>query len=217
MILSKKYDEIMDRIQVTDDMHKRILSNIQTIDFTKKSSAKVIHLSKFKKYLPIAACFAVLMTGVIAIPNIVNTENPDSPDYPTVLTPGDGIVEVASAQELSDTLGFEIKDISGLPFDVKETVYTAYWTDLGEISYHGEVETAIFRKSTGDEDNSGDYNTYNFTQEIQVSSCKVTLKGNESNYTLAIWSNDNFSYSLAFDNGITEGQWIELIGEIIGQ
>lgn len=207
----------MDRIQVTDDMHKRILSNIQTIDFIKKSSAKVIHLSKLKKYLPIAACFAVLMIGVIAIPNIVNTENPDSPDYPTVLTPGDGIVEVASAQELTDTLGFEIKDIPDLPFDVEKTVYTAYWTELGEISYHGKDETAIFRKSIGDEDNSGDYNTYKSTQEIQISSCKIILKGNESEYTLAIWSNDQFSYSLTFDNGITEEQWIEVIGEIISQ
>lgn len=66
--MKKKYDEIMEKIQVTDDMRKRILSNIQTIDFTEKAPTKVIHLSKFKKYLSIAACFAVLMIGAIAIP-----------------------------------------------------------------------------------------------------------------------------------------------------
>ena len=209
--MKKRYDEIMDKIEVTDEMRSRVLKNIQNIDLEQNKTDRIIRFTPIKKYLSVAACFVLLLVGAMTIPNLVRTEIPDNPD---VLLPENGIVEAASAQELTDIIGFEIADITCLPFHAAETAYLSYWAELGEIEYTGEGQMAVFRKSVGNEDNSGDYSFYESETEIQVGTCTVTLKGNGGNYTLAYWSDNNFSYSLNLSNGILENEWTDIVSSI---
>lgn len=101
----------------------------------------------------VAACFAILLVGALTLPNMLN----QVPSGNEVLTPGADIAEVSTPEELSDAVGFEVSDITCLPFEVQERTYTAYWEELAEIEYRGEGQTAVFRKSLGQDDNSGDY------------------------------------------------------------
>lgn len=39
----------------------------------------------------------------------------------------------------------------------------------------------------------------------------VTLKGNAEAYTLAIWTDGEFSYALTLTKGISEGEWQSLL------
>ena len=60
--MTLKYDELMDRIEVTPEMRQRILKNIETADLT--PDKKVLRLHHLKQYLAAAACFALLITGI---------------------------------------------------------------------------------------------------------------------------------------------------------
>ena len=179
--MGKRYDEVMEHIEVTPEMRRRILKNIEQSDLTKAAPRKVVRFPHIKQLATLAACLAVVLVGALTLPSLFQ-----GPDEPDVLSPGDGIVQVSSVEELGERVGFEVKEWGSLPFQVEETTYTAYWQDVAEIVYSGEGQTAIYRKGTGSEDVSGDYNIYETETEFSVGDNSVTLKGNGGAYTLAI-------------------------------
>lgn len=207
----KQYDEIMDKIEVTEEMKIRILKNIQNSDVVSKSADHIIPLRAVKKYLSVAACFVVLLVGVFAIPKFL----PQNNDDPNVLTSCSDIVTVLSAEELADTVGFDVEELDNLPFKVKETIYTSYWGELGEVSYIGENQSVTLRKSVGDEDNSGDYTDYDNHINIDVNGIKIELRGEGHLFYLAVWNRNGFSYSVSVENGISETDFVNMAGSII--
>lgn len=92
---------------------------------------------------------------------------------PGVLGPVNNAVEAASAQEFSEQVAFSVADIPYLPFAAEHTAYTA-WGGLAEIDYAGEGQTALYRKSEGTGDNSGDYNKYEGKAEITLGGFSIT-------------------------------------------
>ena len=184
-----KYKEIMDKIEVTPEMRQRVLENVQAARETKKKRALV------RQLVSLAACLAIVLCcwyawqpkqqehGMMAVPQIEN---------------------VASVEELSQKTGIPMEELKDLPFEVTEKVYTSYWAELAEIRYIGEANSLYYRKSLGTEDNSGDYNTYSQEEPLTVSGCAVTLKGNSDGYSLAIWSDGTYAYSVSVTAPIPE-------------
>ena len=113
--------------------------------------------------------------------------------------------------ELSAAVGFPVNEVEGLPFTVEKEVYISYWGEMAQIEYTGEGETAVFRKGTGTDDVSGDYNVYSSVKEIMVGANPVTLKGENDVFTLAVWTDGNYSYSLDISKGLSEDEWSEMI------
>ena len=209
--MKKRYDEIMDRIEVTDEMRTRILHNLQKVDLTRPAQKKVVQFSTVKKYLSIAACFAILLLGVLTLPGLLGRE----PQQPAeVLNPGADIVETATLEELSGMVSFEVAEVTGLPFTPEKESYTAFGTDMVQITYEGEGQTCTFRKSVGSEDNSGDYNAYSAVEEISAGEVTAKLKGTADGFTLAIWSDGACSYSLQLSDGLTAAEWEALIAGV---
>lgn len=206
--MKKRYDEVMDKIEVTSEMRGRILGNIQKLELETAPKNNVIPFPNLKKYLSVATCFVVLLVGAFVAGNMTGIFQPNNP---VVLTPGEGIVEVGTLEELSAHVGFEVEELTGLPFEATEMTYTAYWQELAEISYTGEGQTATFRKSVGVEDNSGDFSDYSSVRDVDIGSLTVTLKGDGDAYTLAIWSIDGYAYSIHLSNGISESEWHNLM------
>ena len=69
-----KYNEVMDKVKVTDDMRKRILQNIENADISnvtafeeakKKKENKIVPF--IKRYGAVAAMFAVVLVGAYAV------------------------------------------------------------------------------------------------------------------------------------------------------
>ena len=207
--MDNKYNEVMEHIEVTPEMRSRILSNIKNMDFAEKKQVKMVRFPNIKRFAILAACFAVMLVGVLTLPNLL-----DIPNEPSVIGNND-IVEVSSVEELSKTVGFEVSEPGNLPFEPKSVVYTAYWAEMAEIIYTNDEETAVFRKGIGSDDISGDYNFYELASEISVNDINVTLKGNGAAYTLAIWTNDEFAYSLSLSGGIEEAEWIKILQTMI--
>ena len=210
--MKKSYEDIMERVVVTDEMKMRILDRIQSESFETSSAPKVVPFRKYKRFASLAACFAILVVGVWSAAKLIPPMEETPPDSGVQVVPD--VVEACSAEELSELVGFEVGDVQGLPFEPTEAVYTAYWSEMAEIQYrNGEVE-AVFRKSTGTEDISGNFNSYDTVQELTVGDI-TALKGNSGTYLLAVWSKDSFSYSLSISSGAAEETWGGIIAKAV--
>lgn len=190
----RKYDEIMEHIRVTPELRLRILERLQ--------AARPLSAPKLRRYLSLAACLALVVAGAVVLPRLMT---PEQLVPPPVTAPG--IEEVSSLSELSDRVGFAVKAEFDLPFAAEETGYCSFWGELAEVSYTGAGQTAVFRQSLGSEDNSGDYNTYNDVIEMDANGQTVTLRGNEGVYSLALWTDGTYSYSLSLSPGAPEQTW----------
>ena len=202
MTLTHRYNELMDRVRVSEEMADRILARVHEADPQPAAPPKPLLL--FKRWGPLAACLALLIFGGISLPRLL----PDLPSpAPDQSAPGPDADRLSSAAELSTSLGFRVEDISGLPFEVREAVYTAHRRRLAEIVYAGDGMTATFRRSQGTADNSGDHGTYGSVRTLNVGNVDATLKGSSGKYTLAIWSEGPYCNSLRLSSGLTEAQW----------
>ncbi len=205
--MSKLYNEIMKNIYLTPETKEQILCHVSE----RERKAKVQNMKKWTKYISVAACCALVVGAAYGI----HTLHPDKTvseeeDMTTADMVDDGaqianpMKEYGSAEELSDAVGFTVREIGELPFTVKETLYFTYDDTLAEIRYTGDDQEVYFRKSQGeDEDNSGVYNTYSQTTTITVGDTEITCKGESDAYELAIWKKDGYSYSISLQTGIS--------------
>ena len=192
-----KYGELMDKIELTPEMRERVLAGVER----KLAGGKAGRRSLLRRGLPLVACLALVITAVLALPRVT--------------TPGvdvvPGMESVQDTGALSGAVGYEVRDVSGLPFEPDAAVYTAYG-DMAEIDYSGGGERAVYRQSPGSSDNSGDYNEYASVTTTSVGDAQVTLKGGApDSYTLALWCSGGYSYSLSLSSPLPESAWIELI------
>ena len=170
------------------------------------------------KLLSMAACLATIIAVASALrsPAQVSTSDDlqtNEGDTPGFVQGGADIVELDSAAALSAAVGFEVNDID-LPFTPEQTEYISYWHELAEIDYTGEGKTACYRKAAGTEDCSGDYNVYTDVTEFEESGMTVMLKGDAGQYTLAIWTDGSYSYSLSLSDGLSLSDWQALMNSI---
>ena len=204
--MKRKYNEIMDHVNVTEEMQNRILENIHIYQPAGKSVT-----ARKRKWLSAAACLVILLTGLWVMPGLLQKNQMEEPENVTI---ANGIVEKDSLEQLSEAVGFPVADVTGLPFTPEKVTYWSYWDDLAQVEYEGEGQSAMFRQSEGTEDNSGDYNEYACVKEILVGDLQVTLKGETEYYTLAIWTDGESSYSMAIEAGLSEEAWTVLIESI---
>ena len=123
--------------------------------------------------------------------------------------------EYSSAAEMSDAVGFEIKDITNIPFEADETIYRVISGKLAEIMYIADDEELTLRKSEGEEDNSGDYNDYSVKQQVKIEGIEVTIKGYEDGFNLATWYDGTYYYSVGSDNPLSDDVISEIVSDII--
>ena len=188
-----KYDEIMDRIEVTPEMRQRVLDHLQNAQETRRKR------SAWRYVLSAAACLAVILCCYI-----FRQREPITQVIPQIET-------VNTLQELSEKTGIPLKELTAISFEVSETEYVSYWENLAEILYSGQDNQLCYRKSAGTEDNSGDYNVYQQEQALTISGLSVTLKGNDDGCCLAVWTDGTYAYSVSVTSPLTEEAFRQLL------
>lgn len=209
--MSKRYNEVMEKIEVTDAMRRRILANIDKMDLNAAPRAKGIHFPSVRRLMPLAACFVLFLAGVLSVRYFVPGQTVDPQPTGGVMV-GNGIEEAADADALSGMVGFPVKELPALPFRADEVTYTSFWKELAQITYTGEGRSVTFRQSAGEGDNSGDYNVYAKTEVREMGSRSVTLKGDGEAWALAVWSDGEYAYSASAEPGLTAREWESVIG-----
>jgi hypothetical protein len=210
MTLDKKYDEVMEHLEVTSEMRQRILGNIQKIDITANKSAKVIPFSVIKGFVAAAACLLIVLTGTLMLSDFLNRDQ--AQPGPDTLIPNP-VTAAASADELSGLVGFEVTDLADLPFEPDSIDYSAI-ADLAQIQYRTGDQTVVYRKGIGNEDVSGDFNSYEQTETVDVNGVEIKISGSNEVCNLATWTNDGFSYSISFSEGIKNTDLLEIIAGV---
>ncbi len=197
-----KYDEVMEKLEVTPEMRARILQNVET-----QMAEPCKKPNRLRRFAALAACLAVLLMGAMALPKFISSPVPEESE--TMVA--NGMVEVTSKEELSEAVGFPVKSAQSLPFFPQSIYYTSYWGEMAQIDYATGGSTACFRQSLGEEDNSGDWSEYPAQKSLTVNGCAVTLKGERDSYTLGIWSDGTYSYSLSLSAGQPASVWASIV------
>lgn len=204
MILKNKYNQMVEKIEVSSEMSERILKNISETEFNKKITTQKKE-RKLSRILSVAACFVILLIGSAVIPKFINPTQ----DQSTQVVPN--IVEYQSLEELSSELEFELFIPSQLELQMMETKYMLYLNELAEITYFNDTNTIIYRMAKGNDDISGDYNVYDNSKECETDIGTIMLKGNDDGYNLAIWSNNDFSYAISSSKPLSEDEFLKII------
>lgn len=202
------YRELMEQVNLTPEARERILTNIQQADLSPQAKKVVPLRSKqqtWRRWASLAACLVVVVAVLVAVPLL--REQPDTAPPVQVLPP---FRQVDSLDALSEAVGFPVTEVSKLPFDPVSTTYTAYDEGLAEITYTGpDGQTATYRQSLGTADNSGDYTLYEDTQVVPENN--ATLKGQDQRYTLALWTDGTYTYSLRLSSALSADAWQALL------
>ena len=202
------YRELMEQVNLTPEARERILTNIQQADLSPQPE-KVVPFPRrrqtWRRWASLAACLVVVVAVLVAVPLL--REQPDTAPPVQVLPP---FRQVDSLDALSEAVGFPVTEVSKLPFDPVSTTYTAYDEGTAEITYTGpDGQTATYRQSLGTADNSGDDTLYEDTQVVPENN--ATLKGQDQRYTLALWTDGTYTYSLRLSSALSADAWQALL------
>lgn len=203
------YRELMEQVNLTPEARERILTNVQQADLSPQAE-KVVPFrpqkQTWRRWASLAACLVVVVAVLVAMPQLQAEPNETTPPQLT----GTPFHQVDTLAALSDAVGFPVTEPPALPFDLVNTTYTAYDEGLAEITYTGpDGQTATYRQSRGSEGNSGDYNLYPDTQTLPEQN--ATLKGQDGLYTLALWTDGTYTYSLRLSSGLSADAWQALL------
>ncbi|MCQ2416929.1 MAG: hypothetical protein MJ071_03845 [Oscillospiraceae bacterium] len=114
----------------------------------------------------------------------------------------------------------EAVQASGVPFMIPDMLSGTPRTSIQATDcmidvIYGEPEVLRLRKAKGTEDISGDYNEYDFEENMELENTPVTLKGNRDQVFLAVWNDGTCSYAYYSTNGIDSAAAREQITTLI--
>ena len=196
-----KYEQIMDKIEVTPEMRQRVLRNVEA------GQAKQKKRQLTRRLVTLAACLAI----VVCCWYVWKPKQTDPPEQGMMAVAQ--IDTVVSLEALTEKTGIPMNELTGVPFTVERTEYVSYWDELAEIQYFGGSDSLCYRKSPGMEDNSGDYNVYAQEETLEISGNAVTLKGGNGAYSLAIWTDGSYAYSISVTDPLSRDAFRALLEE----
>ena len=203
----------MGKIEVTDEMQSRILKNVGNHFSGRKSPRRKLWYPVFGGVA--AAAMLMLIIRPWEGSNAPVGQNPPiTGNQPPLMQQGGFGEEYSSVEELSKAVGFDMFELNNLPFKAKETNYIAIDKDFAEINYSGEENSLTYRKSVGTEDNSGDYNIYDYVGKTEINKIKVTVKGEAESLKLAFWTDGKYSYSISLDKAVAQKKMKDLVMEV---
>ena len=129
MTLKSAYREIMDQVEVTEEMRERILDGVEK----KRGAQKAGRRQHIRSGLSLAACLALVLLGTAVVPQIFDGGTKEPPQEQT--TVANGMEDVDSASALSEKVGFEVQDLTGLPYAAEHITYTSLWGETAQITY----------------------------------------------------------------------------------
>ena len=206
----KNIDRVNKLLNSLNDVDDKYVEEALEFYDKNKSGKNVINLSFFLKYATIAACF-VLVVGTSFIFKLQQKNDVESV---AVESP---YQEVNSLQEASKIAGFDMKVPDSIG-EYSNQLISVIDGNIIEVRYLSSDEQStgiIIRKSGGDEDISGDYNTYSTNIAEHIDGKNVNLRGDGEKIFVATWTEDGFSYAVKANDYMVNKEQIEsLIGVV---
>ena len=123
-------------------------------------------------------------------------------------------VDYETLADVADAVGFELTAPETVEGYLDKLIQVMS-NSMIQIIYLDDNDNRLFvRKEAGNADISGDYNSYTEENTITVGECSVTIKGNDSTVSTAIWTNDGYSYAVSADLPMSLDAMTALIAQI---
>ena len=134
-------------------------------------------------------------TGVISIQTDTSAQIPNS------------FVDCDTLAQAEDLAGFSLT----LPADVKTDGISVLSGNMIQVLCEDGLS---IRKALGDEDISGDYNSYPQVETVTVEGHAVTLKGTGDQVTVAVWTADGYTYAVHSETGLSRDAALSLASQV---
>ncbi len=210
-----KYDEIMNRIELTPEAKERILASIsaavkedpeQTVSQPRKAPV-------WKRVLPAAAMLAVVLFGALMARRFSGIEDIGEGPVPLVNPPSAATAETSAYRtpdELEAAAGFPVEELRALPF-AADTVSYDLADGIAETTYTGEGKTAVLRK--GSEERTLSNAVFPVIREVEAGEIRAVIGGENDLFVLALWKHGGYAYCLELSEGVPE----ETVAAVIAQ
>ncbi len=134
-------------------------------------------------------------TGVISIQTDTSAQIPNP------------FVDCDTLAQAEDLAGFSLT----LPADVKTDGISVLSGNMIQVLCEDGLS---IRKALGDEDISGDYNSYPQVETVTVEGHAVTLKGTGDQVTVAVWTADGYTYAVHSETGLSRDAALSLASQV---
>lgn len=166
----------MDLLKAINDIDDKYIEEAMPLAYKKER-----HIGIFR-YIPALFCLMIVAIVGIKMVNIGVDEN---------LSDSNPIVEYQTLALAQEAIGFEF----GVDFsNLEDLSFIVINNEILEIS--NSDNSLICRKAKGNEDISGDFNTYSSVENININGIDVTVKQNSDN-TLITFVYDDYFYSFS--------------------
>jgi len=82
--------------------------------------------------------------------------------------------------------------------------------EMIQAFYGEDGSDMLIRKALGNEDISGDYNEYAQNKTVDG----VALKGVDEQFSLALWTDGNYTYSISVGTPLSQADMMALVGSV---
>ena len=202
-----KYDEIMNRIELTPAAKERILANISAA--ASESPEKTVSLPRkaapvWKRVLPAAAMLTVVLFGALMARHFNGIEDIGDGPVPLVDPSQAAIAETSTYRtrdELEAAAGFPVEELRKLPV-AADTVSYDLTDGIAETTYTGEGKTAVLRKGSGERTLSNA--VFPVIREVEAGEIRAVIGGENDLFVLALWKHGGYAYCLELSEGVPE-------------
>lgn len=158
----------------------------------------------------ICAALALSATACTTTSTSKTTEVSSSSESVQIANPWVDCKTIEDAQTLAgfdfqppEIPGYTIKNISALE------------NEMIQVIYSNDQKEVCVRKAAGMNNASGDYNTYNTSVIKELDCYDVTIKGNDGKFNLAIWTGEEYAYSVSISDALSEDDMTELTERVV--
>lgn len=167
-----------------------------------------------KKLIAITLCAFMAMSFAACSNNSPSNDNPQKQ-----VIGGDEIpnpfVDCDTMADAEKIAGFNITVPEKMLEGYAQKLIQAVEKEMVQVFYENGEKEILIRKAKGSEDISGDYNEYKENNTVTVGSLKVSTRGNDGKVNVAIWVDEEYTYSITANLGET-GLDVNTINDMVG-
>lgn len=125
--------------------------------------------------------------------------------------PSDNNLQPSNPFQPCDSLD-DAEEMAGFDLTLPKTadMLEAIENEMIQAFYGEDGTDMLIRKALGSEDISGDYNEYAQTETVNG----VTLKGADGQFSLALWTNGEYTYSISVGSALSQTDMMALVGGV---
>ena len=171
-----------------------------------------------KKSLAAALCAAMALSVTACstdepedVPTEPSTSQSVSAEDHVTAEPEGSYVDYQTLEDAEHAVGFSWTIPESIADSTDREFRVVDGSVLDILYEQGETRTACIRKAPGTEDLSGDPTDYAQMEEVSVGDVMVSMKGANGLFSLAVWNDDTYTYSVSLDTGVSQEELSQLV------